>query len=269
MTKPGPVRGLKFSPAAHAYFLDGKRVPGATTILGVLNKPALPKWAAKSVAEYVVENPDGVEALRGMGKGPMLAALKEVPWQKRDDAADRGHSFHEYAEQIVQGGEPEVPDSLVPLVEQAIEFMEKWDIRPVLIEEPVASREHRYAGTLDLIADHNHGPRAIFDWKSGKHIYPEAAFQLNAYAFAEFHGLAGNEQPMADLGIEAAYGVHIRSDGWDVYPLAFGPEIHDEFLCIRRAFDIKKRADGNWKIPGSGYVGAAIQDTDDDTEEAA
>lgn len=254
--------GLTFNATAHRYRLDGKSVPGATTILGVLDKPALTKWAARTVAEFVADNPDGVGVLREMGREPMIAALKEVPWQRRDDAAARGTSFHIYAEQIMQGQIATVPESLVPLVESALDFAEKWDIRPVLLEAAVGSREHRYAGTLDMVADHNHGPRAIFDWKSGKKIYPECAFQLNAYAFAEFHGLNGDEHPMADLGIQAAYGVHIRSDGWDVYPLEYGPHVHDEFLCIRRAFDIKKRADGNWKIPGSGYVGAAIQDTE-------
>lgn len=258
------ARGLKFVPSTHRYYLDGKSVPGVTTLLGVLNKPALVKWSAKAVAQYVADNPDGVATLREMGVGPMVAALKEVPWQQTKDAADRGTAFHDYAEQIViHGTEVEVPESKVPLVESALDFMEKWDIRPVLVEAAVASREHWYAGKLDLIADHNHGPRAIFDWKSGKAIYPEAAFQLNAYAFAEFTGLNGDERPMADLGIEAAYGVHIRADGWDVYPLRFGPEIHQEFLTIRRAYDIKRRADGDWKRPGSGYVGLAIQDNNE------
>jgi len=61
---------------------------------------------------------------------------------------------------------------------------------------------------------------------------------------------------MADLGIEAAFGVHIRDDGYSVHRLEFGPAIYDEFLCIRRAFDINKRASGDWKVPGTGYVGA-------------
>ena len=61
---------------------------------------------------------------------------------------------------------------------------------------------------------------------------------------------------MADLGIEAAFGVHIRDDGYSVVPLEFGPHVYDEFLTIRRAYDINKRATGDWKIPGTGYVGA-------------
>lgn len=259
----GTVSGLKFYASSHRYYLDGKPVPGVTTILNVLNKPALPKWAAGEVAEYVADHRDAVEHLYGMGRGPMVAALKATPWEKRDRAADRGTAFHEYAERILNGEQVDVPDEQVPLVESALAFMQAWQIRPVLTEAAVGSREHWYAGTLDLVADHNRGPRAIFDWKSGKRIYASAAFQLNAYGHAEFHGTGGVEHPMADLGIEAAYGVHIRADGYDVLPLRFGPDIYDEFLTIRRAFDINKRAEGNWKVPGSGYVGTAIQDDEE------
>lgn len=257
--------GLTFTPANHRYRLDGKWVPGVTTVIGVLEKPAIPKWAAKSVAEYVADNREAVEHLYAAGRGPMVASLKEIPWQKRDAAADRGTQFHDYAERLLLGEEIDVPDEQVPLVESALAFMEDWDIRPVLNEQCVASREHWYAGKLDLVADHNRGPRAIFDWKSGKAIYESAAFQLNAYGHAEFYGEHGNEQPMADLGIGSAYGVHIRADGYDVYPLPYGPRIFDEFLVIRRAYDINKRAKGDWRTPGSGYVGVAVQPQNEET----
>jgi len=39
-----------------------------------------------------------------------------------------------------------------------------------------------------------------------------------------------------------------------------------EFLCIRRAFDINKRAEGDWRKPGTGYVGIALPHN---TEEVA
>jgi hypothetical protein len=246
------THGLKFYEASHRYKLDGDWVPGVTTILGVLNKPGLTKWAASSVAEFVADNPGTVDNLRDAGRGPMVAALKEVPWQKRDDAAARGTTFHDFAERIARGEEVDVPDAQVPLVESALAFMEDYDIEPVLIEAVVGSREHRYAGKADLFAND-----AVWDWKSGKRIYASTAFQLAAYAFAEFHGENGNEQPLPT--VKAAYGVHIRADGYDVYPLEFGPSVFQEFVTIRNAHDINKRAEGNWRIPGSGYVGTALE----------
>jgi hypothetical protein len=250
---------LRFKESTHRYTLDGLHVPSVTTILNVLAKPGLTKWAATSVAEYVADNKPGVGHMYAMGRGPMVAALKEVPWETRDAAGKRGTILHDYAEQIVNGEHVDVAEEHADVMEWAIRFMEDWGIEPVLVEEAVGSREHRYAGMLDLVADHNRGPRAIFDWKSGKRIYTSTAFQCAGYAFAEFHGLDGIEQPMAKYGIEASYGVHIRPDGYSVHPLKFGPDVYAEFLTIRHAFDINKRAEGDWKKPGSGYVGRAIE----------
>ena len=245
------MRGLTFYEASHRYKLDGEWVPGVTTILGVLNKPALTKWAASQVAEYVTDNPTAVEHLRDMGRAPMVNALKEVPWQKRDDAATRGTTFHDLAERIANGEEVDVPDPIVPLVEAALAFMEDYDIEPTLVEACVGSREHRYAGKADLFAND-----AIWDWKSGKRIYPATAFQLAAYAGAEFHGQGGHEAPLPP--VKAAYGVHIRADGYSVHPLEFGPHVFAEFVTIRHAFAANQRAEGNYKVPGSGYVGVPL-----------
>lgn len=254
--------GLKFNANVHRYWLDGKPVPGVTTILGVLNKPAIPRWAAKSVAEYVANNRAGIEELYNLGPDPMTAALSKVPWQKMDDAATRGTTLHDHAEAILRGEDVHLDDDdpLLPVVEHAVQFMDDWHIEPILIEVPVASREHWYAGTLDLIAKYRNPHTgetgtAIFDWKSGKAIYPEACMQLNAYAHAEFYGLAGEENPLPE--VDAAFGLHIRPDGTDVHALKFGPEIFQEFVTIRRTHDIQKRMTGNWKVPGSGYVGIA------------
>ncbi len=260
--KRTPQRGLTFTAGNHQYRLDGAHVAGVTTILGVLNKEAIPKWAAEQVAKYVAENPDAVETLRTLGTNGMTAALKAIPWQKRDDAANRGITLHDYADAVLHGNEVEVSDELVPVVENAIEFMDDWQIEPLLIEAAVASREHKWAGTLDLIAnyrrpDTGHQGVGLFDWKSGKALYPEFAWQFSAYGHAEFAGLHGDEQPLPVC--DASFGVHIRADGYDVAPFAYGPDIYDEFLQIRRTYDIVKRGRGNWKVPGSGHVGVLIQ----------
>jgi hypothetical protein len=266
MTATTAAPSLVFYDKTHRYKLDGEWVPGVTTILGVLNKPALPKWAATSVAEYVADNREAVEHLYTAGRGPMVAALKEMPWQTARDAAGRGTRLHDIAEQIINGAEVDVTDELVPVVENAIRFMEDWDITPILVEAPVASRQHKYAGKLDLLASYTHpltraAGTGIFDWKSGKRIYSEACFQLNAYGHADGYG--DNLDPLPQ--VDAAFGVHIRADGYDCHPLPYSDEVFTEFLTIRATFDIAKRAEGDWKIPGSGYVGVAVQPPTEDT----
>lgn len=253
-------RGLKFYPSSHRYRLDGEWVPGVTTILGdAIPKHALPKWSAKSVAEYVARNRETVERLWDIGENAAVAALKEVPWAERDAAGRRGTEVHDLAERYVKGEAVEVPDEIAGHVEACADFIEAWDIQPVLVEAVVGSREHWYAGKLDLVADSAKAPRAIFDWKTSRSgIFSETAFQTTAYAFAEFHGQDGDESPMTDLGIEAAFGVHLRADGYDVYPLRFGPDVFAEFALLCQSRLAIKRAQGDWRTPGTGYVGIAI-----------
>ena len=198
----------------------------------------------------------------GLGCGPMIQALKGIPWEKRDKAGVRGNILHDYAEALLHGQEVDVEEEHVPVMEAALAFMEDWHIEPLEVEFPCASREHWWAGTGDLIATYRRPDTtgtgtAIFDWKSGKAIYPEYAWQFNAYAHAEFIGLGGDERPVPEC--DAAFGVQIRADGYDVYPMAFGPEVYEEFLGIRRTFDAVKRGRGDWKTPGSGYVGVSLQ----------
>lgn len=260
------MTGLKFYPASHRYKLDGEWVQGVTTILKqAIPAPALMKWSARTVAEYVADNPDGVDSLRQMGRSPMVAALKQVPWQQRDEAGNKGTAVHDFAERIAKGEGVDVPEYLTGHVQSCLDFFEDWNIDPLLVEETVGSREHQYAGKFDLIANSSRAPLAIYDYKTSKSgIYPETAYQLAAYAGAEFYGEGGNEHPLPD--VEESYGVHIRTDGYTVYPLAFGPRIYDEFTHLLESSRIIKRALGDWRIPGTGYVGLPV---DHDQEGAA
>lgn len=235
------AHGLRFSESAHRYWLDGKPVPGVTTILGRgIPKPALPYWAAKSVAEYVVENPDGVRALWEMGRGPAVAALKAVPWQKRDEAAVRGTDVHALAEAIINGGEVEVPDHLLAHVEGYVAWLDAWQVEPILTEQAVGHRAMHYAGTLDAIVTFGRGPwagaTALLDWKTSKSVYGETALQTAAYAKAEFYGLDGDEHPLPS--VERIGVVHVTPQGSALYDLgdpseAFGVFQHVNYLASR------------------------------------
>lgn len=259
--KKAPGNGLKFIAGQHRYTLDGKWVPGVTTIVGILDKPTLVTWAANLVAEFVADRPDDVEILRNMGRDTLVTSLKKLPDEHKKSKGTRGTNIHDNLQTLLETGECDVPDEYVPVVEHAMQFLEDWAIDPIVTEVPVGSRKHQYAGKPDLIASYANPQTgatgtAIFDWKSGKAMYPEYAWQLSAYAFAEFCGEGGNERPLPSC--DAAFGVHIRADGYDVYPLKFGPDVFQEFLALRELYPIVKKAKGDWKIPGSGHVGVAI-----------
>jgi hypothetical protein len=208
----------------HTYALDGAKVTGVTTILnGGLPKPQLVAWAARSVAEYVADNPDQVKGLYDMGREPMISALKATPYQSRDDAAARGTHVHALAESLLHGQSIDVPDYVAGHVKGYVDFIDRLALIPVLTEKPVASRTWWYAGTFDAIADIGAGPlkgkRLLLDWKTSKGVYGETALQLAAYANAEFY-VDDDEQETAVPEVDGLAVVHITETGTDLYEVA-------------------------------------------------
>jgi hypothetical protein len=248
---------LTFFPAAHRYKLDGKWVPGVTTLIKEgLPAPALMYWSARAVAEWVADHPDDVEALRRMGRGPMVQALKEVPWQARDEASAKGTDVHALAERLIHGESVEVPDEIAPYVDACVDFLDTWKVEPLVVERPVAHRAHWWAGTPDFFGRLPDGRVILFDYKTGKSgVWPEAAFQLSAYSHAEFYvDAAGVEQPIPHADLCAA--VWLQPGEYQVIPLKADDETYTEFRYISRVARAAKSAKGTKTEPG--YVGQPI-----------
>lgn len=230
----------------HYYTLDGERADGVTTLIsGGLPKPALMKWAPRTVAEYVADNADAVEELRGRGRDAMVRTLKEVPWSQASAAAARGTEVHSLAERLSHGEEIEIPDGLEGYVDSAVKFLDEWRVKPIHTEVAVANRQWNYAGTADLIAETS-GRTVLMDYKTSRSgIYGETALQLAAYASAEFYlDDEGNEQPMPQFA--AAYAVWLRADGYDVYEMDISEPVYKAFLHIAYVARQAKQLD-SWK----------------------
>lgn len=222
----------------HAYRLDGKPVKGVTTLINKgYPKPALPPWAARSVAEWVADNPDEVERLRAMGRGPMVSALKEIPWQKRDEAAIRGTDVHALAERVVHGHEVEVPDHLLGHVEGYARWLDRFKVEPILTERPVASRQWWYAGTFDLIANVGE-PTWLLDVKTSTSVYGDVSMQLAGYARSEFFVDDEGEHPIPQ--IDRLGVLHVRADGTELYPVK-DPE--HAWKCFQHVAWVAKQVD--------------------------
>ena len=257
---PPPTKALTFDPTRHRYRLDGKPVPGVTTIVGVLDKSGpLTAWAARSVAEYVWDNPDETMRLLAGDRYECVRALAAVPNLVRDQAADRGSEIHEHAETILREHAADVSDILVPVVQGIVTFLDAWQVEPIITEFACASREHQWAGTGDTIARYRHpvtGRRGVMyaDWKSGKRTYGESGLQFAAYAHAEFHGLDGDEHPLPE--VDSLYGVHTLPGEALVYPYEHGRHVYEDFLTCRAAYEIKLKA--NRKPGPSAYKRPAV-----------
>ncbi len=234
----------------HSYTINGTKAYGVTTALSEgLPKPALMSWGAKCAAEEAWEllwAQEKDEVIYDQQK--YVNHLRNAPNRRRDTAAVRGTKIHGYAEKIIRGEKVEVPQELVPPVEQVVRFLDQWKVRPLLVEHTVGNYKWMYAGTFDLIGELPDGRRVLFDYKTGASgIWPDAALQLAAYQWADAYiGDDGTEMPMREIGVTEAKAVWIRSDGYDVIPLQTDFDVFRAFLYVLGVARFRQVMDG-WK----------------------
>lgn len=245
-------RGLVFYEKSHRYRLDGQWVQGVTSLIkqGLPNE-ALKYWSARTVAEWVADNPGMTDHMARLGgRWPLISFLKEIPWQRRDDAAIRGTEVHALAERLVRGDEVPVPDHLVGHVRSCVRFLDDWQPTPLVVERPLAHRVDQWAGKPDLFASLPDGRTALFDWKTtASGIWPETAFQLAAYSHAEFYVADdGSEHSIPRVDMCAA--VHLTAEDYQVVPLKSDDEVYAEFLAMATVARAAKRAKGTKTTPG-------------------
>ena len=212
----------------HKYVLDDKPVLGITTLLSKgIPKPALPRWAARSAAEFVADNLAVLNQLPD--RESIIATVGQSPWSERDRAAVRGTDIHALADKLIHGQPVDVPEDLQGPVDGYVRFLDAWKLQPLLTERPVASRQWWMAGTFDAIFKLPNGETLLADWKTSKGVYGDSALQVAAYANCEFY-LDDNdtEQPMPE--VDGLAIVHITPTGTDLYRVADPAAAWKDFL---------------------------------------
>lgn len=215
--------------------VTGSKQPGVTTILGVLDKPALVGWAARSVAEFAADNLDAVTLL---GRDERVSLMKGAPFRKRDKAGDAGTEAHAYAEARLVMGIPANPQSRAQeLVDAALAYLNPSAVQA---EATIWNEAVGYAGTFDGIYTID-GRDYLIDWKSGSGIYSEVVLQLVAYARGEQIITADDVFPMPH--IDGAMAIHVPEQegkgSWSLHPVRLGEQ---EWLAFRAC-----RALWNWR----------------------
>ncbi len=184
---------LDFDDAEHRYIVReaGKPdlwPPGVTTILSVINKPALVPWAAKLTAETyssLLRSRMAAGALLPADLAGMEKEAKGAPRAVAKEAAGIGSAVHAWAEAFAHGARPDLPAD--PRTRNGVEGFLSWcgahAVEFVSTEVRVYSRAFHYAGTFDFLARVD-GKLMLGDYKVSSGIYPEYYFQTAAYAQA-------------------------------------------------------------------------------------
>ena len=142
---------------------DGLKVPGVTTIIGQLDKPALIHWAW------------------GLGK-------KGIDWRKfRDDLAEIGTLAHALCIGHLLKEEADTSDYTSNQIDKAencllsfYEWLKGKEVEVLFAEEQLTSDKYKYGGTPDVTARID-GVLTLLDIKTGKAIYDDMIYQLSGY----------------------------------------------------------------------------------------
>lgn len=140
---------------ANGYEIDGIWYPRVTAIVGIKAKPALYMYYA------------------GLPDFKTGEAIKVK-------SAEEGTLIHETIEGILKKEPVVVPDNIKPAISAFLDFYKSNDITPHKIEERVVSKNHHYAGTMDVLAEVN-GTLGVLDVKTSIAIYRDYSIQTSAY----------------------------------------------------------------------------------------
>ena len=142
---------------------DGTRVPGVTTILNVIAKPALISWA----------NRMGLDGIN---------TSKHV-----DELADIGTLAHAMIAHHLGGPPPDLDDyskNQISRAENSVLSFHEWakgkEMETHRSELQMVSEKLRYGGTCDWVGGID-GVWTLLDLKTGKAIYDEMLYQVAAY----------------------------------------------------------------------------------------
>jgi hypothetical protein len=176
---------LTFNPVRHHYTVAGKTVDGCTSILGVINKPALVAWSANMAAKFIDANLEVNKPIDEIEKLKLVNGCKTAHRSFKEQAADIGKLFHAWADDYAQGKNPAMPTNpmLLKAVEQYLIWIKENKVVFKDSEKVVYSKKYNYAGTLDIVAEVN-GKLCIIDLKTSSGIWDEYLLQVAAYKWA-------------------------------------------------------------------------------------
>ena len=141
----------------------GVRIPGTTTVLGVLNKPLLVPWVNNL-------------GLQGINVRDYV-----------DDKADIGTLVHEMMFCDLKGNKVDTSyytgqqiDIAKNSFKKYLDWKKQHTIEPIVLEEPMVSEQFQFGGTIDnyCLLD---GVFTLIDYKTCKALYPEHFIQVTAY----------------------------------------------------------------------------------------
>ena len=204
---------------AHTIYklADGTRVPGATTITGLLNKPYLITWANNLGLE-------GYDAAK-----------------YRDESAEVGTLAHQMVQDHLMSRTTITSDYSINDISMAensllsyLEWEKSHTVEPIICEVPMVSEKYRFGGTVDCYCNLD-GIPTLLDFKTGKAVYNEYFVQVAAYEeILEEHGYPVERVKILRIG-------RTEDEGFEERGMTDTADYFDIFMDLLDIYYIKKK----------------------------
>ena len=177
---------LNFDARTHKYTVrEGGATfncPSVTSVLRIIDKSGpLVGWAVNCTLDVCKQAIQSNTQYSEVYLEQVWEQAKRSNREVKQQAANIGTQAHKWIEHHLKGEDREVTSEILPCVNAALDWLGGHNCRVVSTERPVYSKNHRVAGTLDLLAEIE-GRLSVVDFKTSNALYPEYNLQLAAYA---------------------------------------------------------------------------------------
>lgn len=197
------------------YFINGISIPlpAVNSIINLISKPWLIKWAAKEGARAVIKNPfisidDAVRSvdnikIEAARKGSLVHKVIENPEEYKNLTAEEKKLIN-------------------PFIKAYNKFLADNVVETLFKERTIYSQKYKYAGTLDRVIKMNNNTTALIDFKTS-HLMNEVSLSLQLSAYKQ-----ALKELEPQLVIDRMLGVHLKEN--ETYSLV---EVEDSFKIFK------------------------------------
>jgi hypothetical protein len=209
----------------HLYYFGGAGPwPGVTTVIDVLDKPALLRWHKEQVARAALDHAERLLADHAAGNDEAAIAFLLAARNEGTNGRERGSRIHATLESILRREPADIAAEDEGAIAGARTWLNEHAVVPLEVEAYLIHETLGYGGTCDLIAEID-GEVWLLDWKSSKsvawpdgRVYDDMRLQLAAYSHAEFIARVGDPEryPLPEI---TRFGIlHVTDGGTRLYP---------------------------------------------------
>jgi|TARA_R100000479_G_scaffold43796_1_gene20111 hypothetical protein len=182
---------VSFNEDEHRYFVNGKEVKSATTIIDRgLIKPRLLNWMITTpmykFKDLINSKLDNNEPIDRATLERIFKEARSKTQNMKEDGALIGSVVHGLIEDFIH--KKKIPTQSDPKVVNCWNmFLDWWNeqgYEVVEIEKKLYSKKYNFVGTLDLIVKDKSGKLVLIDIKTSNFISFGYVLQANAYKFA-------------------------------------------------------------------------------------